>query len=205
MLKSAASDVRDIGVFLAIYNLLWFLVSVPVVTAPPATAALYAITREMGYRNSVVWLDFFRMMRRYFWVGWRWALLNLAAVVIYAANLMFYAQSDPPADFLGRGFWTAAFILWLVVQMYCFPVLLEQERPAIRTALRNALVLVLRHPIYTLTLGIVVVVLIFASIRVAYFWIFFTVALLCFLYNRGVGYLVRLERGEEAAADGNPT
>lgn len=197
VLGSAVTDVRDIGVYLVVYNILWFFISVPVITAPPATAALYAITREMGYRRRVEWHDFFHFMRQYFWVAWRWGLLNLAAVGIYAANLLFYGQFDPPVDFLGRGFWTAAFLLWLLVQMYCFPVLLEQEKPHLRSALRNALVLILRHTAYTLTFALVAAAFIVASVMVAYFWIFFTVALLMYFYNRGVWYLVRLERGED--------
>jgi uncharacterized membrane protein YesL len=191
------ADVRDLGVYLIALNIVWFFTSALIIAAPPATAALYAITREYSYGNRVDWLDFFRLIRRYFWVAWRWGLLNLCAAAVYIANLQFYATQPATWSLLGRGFWTVAFIVWIITQMYCFPVLLEQEHPRIRTALRNAFVLVLRHPLFTATYTIVAAVLVLASIAVAYFWIFFTVSLLCYAYNRAVWYLTRLEHGEE--------
>ena len=197
VIGSAIADVRDIGVYLVVLNIVWFFSSALIITAPPATAALYAITREFGFGNRVDWQDFFRLMRRYFWTGWRWGLLNILAVLIYGANLLFYTNQQPPFNLLGRGIWTSAFLMWIITQMYCFPVLLEQERPVVRIAVRNAFVLVLRHPIFTLICTLITVVLVLASVAVAYFWIFFSVSLICHFYNRAVWYLTRLERGEE--------
>jgi uncharacterized membrane protein YesL len=201
VLGSAVDEMRDIGLYLVGLNLLWFFSSALIVTAPPATAALYVLTRELGYRRRIDRLDFFRDMRRCWWFGWRWALLNGLAGVIYAANIAFYGTLDPPLNILGRGGWTVAFMLWLLAQLYSFPVLLEQERPAVRRALRNAFVLLLRHPVYTLVLRLVVVAFAIASIAVAYFWIFFTVALIFYLSNRSVWYLTQLEQGIEPDFD----
>jgi uncharacterized membrane protein YesL len=197
VLGTAIDDLRDIGVYLVALNLLWFFSSALIITAPPATAALYAFTRELGYRRRVAWTDYFSFMRRYFWIGWRWGLLNLMAVIVFATNIAFYGMLDPPLNILGRGGWTAAFILWLIGQLYCFPILLEQERPAVRAALRNAFVLLLRHPVFTLNLVLVVLALCLASVAVAYFWIFFTVALVFYLCNRSVWYLIQLEQGHD--------
>jgi uncharacterized membrane protein YesL len=197
VLASAVNDIRDIGVYLVLLNILWFFACILIITAPPATAALYAMTREMGYRNRREWKDFFRYLHQYFWISWRWGLINFVAVAIYAANLIFYESFERPIDFLGRGVWTVIFLLWILVQMYCFPVLMEQEQPRVRTAIRNGWVLVLRHPLFTLVFAMVLVTFTIASIAVAYFWVFFTVSLLCYFYNRGVWYLTHLERGEE--------
>lgn len=197
VIGGALSDIRDIGVFLVALNILWFFSSALIITAPPATAALYAITRQFSYGKRVERFDFFRLMKRYLWTGWRWGVLNIVVMAIYGANIWFYSSLGPPLDFVGRGFWTAAFLLWLVTQMYCFPVLLEQEKPIVRIAARNAFVLVLRHPAFTAMFTLFAATLTLASIMVAYFWIFFTVSLLCYFYNRAVWYLTCLERGEE--------
>jgi uncharacterized membrane protein YesL len=197
VLASAVDDVRSIGVHLVGLNILWFFTSCLIITAPPATAALYAMTREMGYRHPIEWQDFFRFLRRYFWVSWRWGLVNLLAVLITSANLFFYQNFDPPTAFILRGIWISLFILWIIIQMYCFPVLLEQQEPSVRLALLNASVLVLRHPRFTLIFALVTFTFSIASIAVIYFWFFFTVALLCYFCNRGVWYLTRIEKGEE--------
>lgn len=197
VLASAINDVRDIGVYLIFLNILWFISSSLLITAPPATVALFAITRELGYRRPVTWRDFVRMLFQYFFIGWRWGFVNLIVIAIIVINFVFYQTLDPPIDFLGRGIWMILLFFWFLVQMYCLPIMMEQQQSSIRLALRNSIVLVLRHPFYSIVFALVATAFIVASIMVTYFWFCFTVALLCYFYNRGVWYLTRIENGEE--------
>lgn len=190
-------DVRYVGVTLVYVNLLWVLGSVLIVTLPPATAALYVITREIGYRRQIGWRDFIEAMKTRYFVGWRWALLNLAAAGIIFANLTFYSYLDPSTGLPLIGLWAGLTFLWIVVQMYCFPVLLEQECPSVRIALRNAAVLSLRHPLFTLTYALVAGFFVFLSVVVPYLWALITPALLAFMVNRAVYYLVQIEQGND--------
>jgi len=88
-------------------------------------------------------------------------------------------------------------VIWVIIQQYTFPLLLEQEKPRVLQATRNAFVLCLRHPMFTFTYALVAATFVVMTIAVPYFWIIFTVALIMFFYNRGVWYLVQLEKGEE--------
>jgi uncharacterized membrane protein YesL len=196
-IAQAVIDIRYVGVMLAYINVLWVLSSALVVTAPPATAALYVITHEIGYRRSVGWRDFLRALKTYFFVGWRWALLNVLAAAIIFANLMFYSLLDNSLGLLLIALWLGLTFVWIMVQMYAFPVLLEQAQPSVRTAMRNATVLCLRHPFFTLTYALVAGFFIFLSVVVPYLWALITPALLAFLYNRAVYYLVQIEQGKD--------
>jgi uncharacterized membrane protein YesL len=197
-------DIRYVGVTLAYINVLWVLSSVLIVTAPPATAALYALTREIGYRRPVGWRDFAQAIKTHFFAGWRWVLLNAVAAGIIFANLTFYSYMDHTIGLLLIGLWLGLAFVWIVVQMYCFPVLLEQVRPTVRTALRNAAVLSLRHPFFTLTYALVAGFFVFVSVVVPYLWALITPALLAFLYNRAVHYLIQLEQGKKPDLDIEP-
>lgn len=196
-IAQAVIDLRYVGVTLAYFNVLWLFSSLLIITAPPAIAALYAITRSLGYRRSVGWRDFLGAQKTYFFAGWRWALLNAAAGGIIFANLTFYSYMDDTLGLLLIGLWIGLACVWIVVQMYCFPVLLEQEEPRLRTAVRNAFVLCLRHPFFTLTYALVVGFIVFISLVVPYLWALITPALLAFIYNRAVFYLVRIEQGQD--------
>lgn len=197
VLGAAAMDVRHVGVLLIGCNLIWFFCCLPIITAPPATAALYAITREIGYRRNMSWRDFFGYMGQYFFLGWRWGILNLAAVFIVLLNIWFYDNLALPIALFLRWLWIAIGIIWLIIQQYCFPLILEQEKPRVFLATRNALVLCLRHPLFTLIYALAASFLLVLAIAVPYFFMIFTVALIMYGYNRGVWYLIRLEKGEE--------
>ncbi|MCD4687281.1 MAG: DUF624 domain-containing protein [Anaerolineae bacterium] len=188
-------DVRYVGITLLYLNVLWVLCSLPVITAPAATAALYVTTRDLTHRREISWRAYLRACQTYFFTGWRWVLMNAIAGGIVYANLTFYSYMPPPFGPLLIALWLGAVVVWLMVQMYCFPVMLEQEKWNVRQALRNALVLVLRHPFFTLTYALVAGFFAFISLIIPYLWLLITTALFAFLYNGAVRYLVQVERG----------
>jgi uncharacterized membrane protein YesL len=112
-------------------------------------------------------------------------------------NIAFYgSMAFPIAPLLGA-VWLIFGVLWVIIQQYTFPLLLEQTEPRVWLATRNAFVLVLRHPLFTLIYALVAGTFILMTIAVPYFWIIFTVALIFYFYTQGVRYLARLEKGEE--------
>jgi len=201
MLADSVIDIRYVGMSLIFYNLLWFFSSLPIITFPPATAAMYVITRKIGYRESVDWRMFFTALITYFVVAWRWAVLNLAVLGIIGLNLWFYSSFSSLVGLVLTAFWVGLAFIWIMIQMYCFPVLLEQEYPHVLMAVRNAAALAFRHLFFTLTYALIAGFFVFMSVVVPYFWMIFTGALLAFFYNRGVYYLVQRELGHDPLAD----
>jgi uncharacterized membrane protein YesL len=197
VLARAGGELRYNGLTLGFYNLVWFVASLPVITLPPATAALYAVTREISYRRSVTVGEFWGAMRTYWWVSWRWALLNAVAAGIIFANLTFYRYLENVCGLPLLVLWIGITLVWIVVQLYCFPTLLEQIQPSLRTALRNAPVLALHYPVFTLTVVSVTGLLAFISVIAPFLWALITTALLAFLHNRAVYYLIQVEQGHD--------
>lgn len=130
-------------------SLLWWAGALLIVTAGPATMGLHAATnRVANYRRSGT--DFF-------WEGAKavpgraWALLSgmigIGALIVF--NIRFYAA--------GEGWMEVASIVWwwvllfyLLVAQYLFPLFCQQQERSLRTALRNALLLTMRSPLYSL-------------------------------------------------------
>jgi hypothetical protein len=118
-------------------NLLWVLLLIPIVTGPPATAALYAIARRMY--DEEVWdlQDTWRFMRELFWPSWRWALPNLVFLFVLAGNFFIYQDVEGVLWVVLRIVWALLLILWLMLNLYFWPFWLAQEDKSLRTTYAN--------------------------------------------------------------------
>lgn len=180
-------------------NVLWFALTVIVVTAPQALAGLYTYLHKIAQEEAFPTLDdFWQGFRSLAGPAWRWALLNVAAAVILAANLLFYRSIDTTAAGGLFWFWAVVGANWFALQGYVFPLLLLQEQPRIRTALRNALVIYLRHPLRTVIHAALAVAIMALSTVALLPWILFTGAALGMLSNQVVVHSVRLAREKKA-------
>ncbi len=134
-------------------TLAWIFCCVTVVLGPPATLGLYYVTNRLAHGESLGLGGLVEGARRYFVKSWQWALLNLAALLVLVVDLMFYAQVQAAwAGFL-QGTFIVLSLLWLMVQFYTLPFLVEQEHKGLKLALRNGLFVALSAPGYTLVVA----------------------------------------------------
>ena len=181
-------------------NMLWFALTVIVVTAPQALAGLYTYLYKVAQEEDFPTIDdFWRGFRALAGSAWRWAVLNLAAAIILAANLIFYRSIDTTAASVLFWFWAVVGANWFALQGYVFPLLLLQERPRIRTALRNALVIYLPHPLRTIFHALLAVGIALVSTVALVPWILFTGAALAMLGVQVVMNSVRIARENRQA------
>lgn len=150
----ALRDLWDEMFLLALCNLLWTLSIVPIVTLPAATGALFYLTHEITEGKAVAFSDFKHGFRAYFRQSLLLSLLNLLIAVVLFVNYVFYNRYSGVLFRFIQIVYIYLFGVWLLMQLYLFPLLLEQEEPSIRTAGRNAVVLILKHPLYSLVIGI---------------------------------------------------
>jgi uncharacterized membrane protein YesL len=172
-------------------NLLWFVFSLPVITVPPAYGALVYSTNLIARDESVSWRTFMEGFRLHFWRSWRWFGLNLFVVVVSLSNLYFYRQFDAPWVEWVQGLVLALTMFWGLLNIYTFPLLMEQTDRRIKVALRNSLVLFIRRPLVGLGTAIFIVVLFLVSLRFAWpAWIVIVPSLAAYLANRAAIYVV---------------
>ena len=136
----------------ALWSLLWAALTLSVALFPPATAGLHGVVRSIAHGDPPTAADFTRTARRYAWVSYRWALLNALVGVVAAVNLAFYGSMSALVAGEALTLLALAVGVWLGAQLYVWPLLLAQETPRLRSALRGALLLTLAAPLYTLTL-----------------------------------------------------
>lgn len=136
-----------------VVNLLWLVLCALVVTAPAATVALFYVTNRLAHEEPTDVGDFFLALRRYFGVGMRWGLINLMVLFFLGGDVVLtrrLVQGDWQPWV--QGFYAAALLVWLLVQLYALPFLFEQEHPSVRLALRNGMVMLGRNIGFSLAL-----------------------------------------------------
>ena len=148
-------DWWDGMVGLAAINLIWLGLSLTVLLLPPATAGMYSATHSLAHGKGQRLSDFSEAARRYGWVSLRWALVNLLVGGIGVVNYVFYGAAQSGFALVIQLALACAGVLWLAMQFYVWPFLMEQEQQSLHMALRNALFLTLANPLYTLTLLVI--------------------------------------------------
>ena len=183
VLGRAFVDAWDALVLIAVLNLTWLGLSLLIVSFPPATAALFETTRDLARGSSPTVRDLLQSARRHFWRSWAWALLNVAVGVVLAVNVAFYGSMAATWSGLVQGAFIVFAVLWLVSQLLVWPFVFAQEEPRLRQAVRNAVFMVFAAPLFALTIGVVVVVLVLASLLLVIPFAVFTAAFVALLAN----------------------
>jgi len=185
--RKALSDLWDQLYVLAIANVLWVAFNLLLVTGPPATAGLFVLTHRLAYGEDAGLYDFFEGFRRYFWRSWLWALVAGLGFFILGGDVVLTSfLLSTNYTVLIQGFFLMLLFLWAFLLLYAFPLILEQEKPSLRLALRNALVMSATNPGFSAMLfGLTLLVALLSTLLFAP-WGVITIAFLALLGNHAV-------------------
>jgi uncharacterized membrane protein YesL len=191
---------------LMLMNVVTVLLVIPVVTFPPALAGLWGAANLVAKGRAIHWSDYFEGFRRYFWKAWGLALFNILVAVILFTNIRFYTPANVPFDISPsvsqwiQAFFVGVALLWVIVQMYPLALLFEQEDQRLRVALRNAAVLLITNPGFTIVLLLLLLIVAAISTAIPLLWFVVTLALFAVVCNRAVLHLLEPYR-ERARAE----
>ncbi len=116
---------------------------------PITTAGIYVVTNRVARGKTFHFSDFLDGIRRLWWRSLLWLLANVVIIYLIYTNIVFYPRVfEGSWTVLLGGFWLAVLFFWLSMQVYFWPVLLEQGEYKILTAWRNAALLILANPFY---------------------------------------------------------
>jgi uncharacterized membrane protein YesL len=174
-------------------NLAFVALSLPVITAPAAYSALMRIghlahTAPDEADLAAFWEAFKTNLLRA--LGWGFA--NTIFALINFNNLIAYAGIDTPLVAALETIWIIATVIWLGMLLYTWPIYYEMAEPTVYGAMRNALVMVLQNPLFTLAILVILVVLaVFSTVLIAS-WLLLTFGIFSAVANAAV--LDRLAR-----------
>ena len=194
-LRDQLADIYVASIPFLTLNILWIVVSLPIITIIPATAALLYATNRIAHEEAGGASVFFEGLRKWFWRSYLWGGLNLLVAVVLIGNLIFYTSIHENWAAAATAVVICLLIVWLLLQLSTFPLMLEQEQPSLRIALRNSYVIVLNRPLRTLGyLLLIAVIVVVTTFFVQPAWIFITASACAYLANRATLNAVRAIR-----------
>ncbi len=136
-------------------NILWLILSLPLVTAPGAWMALVRLSYVMHRDPGVTMDDFWKGFRENWRRGIILAFINALILVINLGNLISYWNMPGLLGFFLRASWGFVLVAWFALQLYAYPLFFAMEKPTLFGAFRNAGVMILQNPLYTLVIVII--------------------------------------------------
>ncbi len=134
-------------------NILWAILSIPLITLPAATAGLF---NYMSARVRGLQPDFFRTFFEGIRLYWRKAtLIGLidgvigGLIVVNTLIFPFMNLSADPLAFLSRSVTIFAALALMLINLYAWSLLVLLETLTVRQILANAAMLVVTHPIWS--------------------------------------------------------
>lgn len=144
-------------------SVLWWVGTVLVLPAAPVAAGLHAVAnRSANYK---------RVDSGFFWdatkdkIGRSWLLVgtNLLILVAVVINIAFYSNSPSTWGRFVVILWLWVLVLVMMGGQYLLPLYFQQDDPSLRLLVRNAFILALQHPLYTLLMLIFQITLVVVS------------------------------------------
>lgn len=149
----ALNDVRRQGYVYIWANLAFIVLSLPVVTMPAALAALFTVSHHAQTEARGADLDlFWETFKSHIWRALPWGLAMAVFGIMVASNLISYAAYSSLLVQILRVGWVFGAVVWMGLLLYTWPLYLEMAEPDLWGASRNAVVMVLRNPFFSLVI-----------------------------------------------------
>jgi uncharacterized membrane protein YesL len=164
------------------------------------SGALCFVTNQIARGIAVGWGTFFTGVRRYWLKSIAVTLINVIVLALIVTNIQFYGLvlQGTWTNFAVSA-WLVAGIYWLIAQIYWFPMILELESEKLLPALRNALLLVIISPGFSITMAIVLLLLTVLGIALTVPALLFLTSLFLLITNRATrSRLASLQRRSES-------
>lgn len=140
-------------------NLFWFLLQIPIITAPPATALLFALVKDVGAGKGVMFRDVVERFRRFFLHAWKWGVVNVIVFAALGVNFVAYRNMSGYGWMLLRWAWAVIGVLWAGINLLYWGFWHAQQDKRLWITLRNAGLYFLRYPVTALTVTLLALVL----------------------------------------------
>lgn len=164
IVRRAFSIWWDSLMHVTLFNMLWVLAQLLVVTGPPATAAMFVLAQRFKERDLLVPMDFFVEIKRLFVPAWKWGTLNFLIVGLLVINFVGSMNQEGEIWFFLRYVWLFLGILWYILNLFYWPFWLSQDDQRLVNTYRNSIVVLFRMPGIILSLSLICGVLILVSV-----------------------------------------
>jgi uncharacterized membrane protein YesL len=171
----AFNDVRLKGYTYIWANFAFLVLALPIVTLPASYSALcrvaYTAQKEPWDADlDLFWQTFKANLGR----ALPWGVAHAGFAVVNFSNWAAYGERPEPIWQVFRVLWLSMTLIWIGVLLYTWFIYYEMETPTLWGATRNALVMVLLNPFFTLVLILCIIILSVVSTALLGLWLMLT-------------------------------
>lgn len=149
---------------LIFFNLAWLALQIPIITGPPATAAMYVIARQVADGEFIGPRHGLDALRRMLGPAWVWGSINLLIAGVLVGNFWFYQSATGWLWTALRLLWGVIALGWFAVNLFYWPFWLAQEQRSPQLTFRNSFLFLAKQPGLALTLVLLSAVLSVVSV-----------------------------------------
>lgn len=152
--------------FLCVFmSVVWWVGTLLILPAAPVTLGIHQVANRMANYKRVDSSFFWEAARSNIGRGWLVYLINLLIPLVIVVSILFYfSLSGWMAVLAFVCMWLLLFVL--MIGQYLFPLFWQQDEPDIRLMIRNATLLALQHPLYTILMLLFQLLLILISLAI---------------------------------------
>ncbi len=167
-------------------NIFWAVLTVLVITAPAAWAGLVRMSYLLHRQPSVGLDDFWEGFRQNFRRTIPLALFNVLFLIVTISNWTSYAGRDGLGFAVLRGIWVTSLIVVFALQFFGWCFFFAMKQPSLLGAARNAGVMMIQNPLYTVGILLVTLVILILSAVLPAAWFLLTGGALAAVANSAV-------------------
>jgi hypothetical protein len=201
VIKKSAIDVWDEMLYVIIFNVIWVVGTLLVVTYPFVTFGLFHTAHDIGLGKAIKMATFFAHGRRMLKPAYIWGGINLVVLVVIWFNLRFYEGIESQWAALAQMFFVSLALFWLVLQLIMLALYPRLVEPSFKLALRNAVIITGKHPLMVFSLLVLIALILVITSFLQAIVFLMTISVIAILTNNVVGALVDREieqlEGEE--------
>jgi hypothetical protein len=151
-------------VILIFFNIVWLILQVPIVTGPPATAAMYVIAIRVVDEDIIDLRTGWDALMNMFIPAIKWGAINFLVVITLLVNFWIYQ------DFTGTGWvilrlaWGTIGLGWFSINLFYWPFWLFQDDSSMGITMKNSFLILAKRPLFSLTIAFISALLIVGSV-----------------------------------------
>jgi hypothetical protein len=201
IVKKSALDLWDEMLFMIVFNVIWFIGTIFVITWPFVTFGLFYTVRDVGEGRGIHFSTFFSYAWQMLKPAYIWGGTNLALFVAIWFNLTFYAGIEASWAVTVRLFIISLTACWIVLQLIMLALYPRLVEPSFRLALRNAAIIVGRYPLQVVLMLAIILSLVVISVLLSALAVLITFSVVAILVNNLVDIIVNQELDRQAAKE----
>lgn len=171
-------------------SILWWLGQLLIVTAAPATMGVNGVANRMANYKRTGSEFFWEHAKKEIGRGWILYVLLIGTPVLIAFNIWFYSYAEGWLRIAAFA-WMWVLLVAFMIGQFLFPLFQQQNEPSVKLAVRNAAILALRYPLYSILLLLFQAVLLGVSFVLVLPLVLFAPAMLSLTGNFGMAGILQ--------------